>query len=165
MVIRYLNDSSDPYLDNFQSDLILTTRLSSHVLKFRVNKLHIYRDKPPPSFFHVFLETSDHELFTRPKPSPLDKRFPREEFETETSSLRRKESFGQVSVVSFGTSFGMYCRKFVIIDSSHFITHIAVCNNINPSHFAIPLAICNKPVAKFSHFVINFQGTLLALYK
>ena len=29
MVIGYLNESRDPYLDNFQSDLIFTTLLSS----------------------------------------------------------------------------------------------------------------------------------------
>ena len=34
MVIGYLNESRDPYLDNFQSDLIFTTLLSSLSLSF-----------------------------------------------------------------------------------------------------------------------------------
>ena len=50
MVIGYLNESRDPYLDNFQSDLIFTTLLSS-----------------PSLFFFFFLSTLDDPVLNIPE--------------------------------------------------------------------------------------------------
>ena len=57
MVIKYLNESRDPYLDNFQSNLIFATRLSSHV--GFVSICCIYGDRPPPLIFSCFLRFLD----------------------------------------------------------------------------------------------------------
>ena len=143
MVIGYLNESSDPYLDNFQSDLILTARLSSHVSFVSTRCIFTELNHPLHFFMFFFFETlvdlPDSKLTSYAKRrqreefeierSGLRRRLRSSEgFEIETSALRRKRSSEEGSVASLGTSFGMYCRKFIIIDSSHFITHIAVCN-------------------------------------
>ena len=51
MVIGYLNESRDPYLDNFKSDLIFTTLLSS---------LSLF-------FFFFFLSTLDDPVLNIPE--------------------------------------------------------------------------------------------------
>ena len=51
MLIKYLNDSRDPYLDFFQLDLIFTAHLSPHVSSVLIrwkfteigHSLHFYR--------------------------------------------------------------------------------------------------------------------------
>ena len=53
MVIGYLNESGDPYLDNFQSDLIFTTLLSSLSLLF--------------FFLFFFLSTLDDPVLNIPE--------------------------------------------------------------------------------------------------
>ena len=56
MVIGYLNESRDPYLDNFQSDLIFTTLLSSLSLFF----FFFF-------FFFFFLSTLDDPVLNIPE--------------------------------------------------------------------------------------------------
>ena len=52
MLIGYLNESRDPYLDNYQSDLSLARRLSSHVSFVSIRCIFTETDHPP-SFFDV----------------------------------------------------------------------------------------------------------------
>ena len=52
MVIGYLNESRDPYLDNFQSDLMFSTLLSSLSLSL---------------FFFFFLSTLDDPVLNIPE--------------------------------------------------------------------------------------------------
>ena len=63
MLIGYLNESRDPYLDNYQSDFNSATLSRT----FCVNTLHIYGDRSPPSFFHVFFcsRTLDQPVLCR----------------------------------------------------------------------------------------------------
>ena len=53
MVIGYLNESRDPYLDNFQSDLMFSTLLSSLSLSL--------------FFFFFFLSTLDDPVLNIPE--------------------------------------------------------------------------------------------------
>ena len=50
MLIGYLNESRDPYLDNYQSDFNSTTLSRT----FCVNTLHIYGDRSPSFIFSCF---------------------------------------------------------------------------------------------------------------
>ena len=54
MFIGYLNESRDPDLDNYQSDLSSATRLSSHVSFVSIRCIFTETDHPP-LFFHVCL--------------------------------------------------------------------------------------------------------------
>ena len=50
MLIGYLNESRDPYLDNYQLDFNSATLSRT----FCVNTLHIYGDRSPPFIFSCF---------------------------------------------------------------------------------------------------------------
>ena len=52
--VGYLNESSDPYLDNFQSDLILTTLLSSHISFVSILCIFTEIDPPPLFLFYYY---------------------------------------------------------------------------------------------------------------
>ena len=63
MVIGYLNESRVYYLDNFHLGLNFYNafKLSR---KFRVDRLHIYGVRPPPSFLSCFLRTKRRGSYT-----------------------------------------------------------------------------------------------------
>ena len=54
MLIGYLNESRDPYLDNYQSYLSSATRLSSHVSFVSIRCIFTETDHPPPLHFFMF---------------------------------------------------------------------------------------------------------------
>ena len=55
MFIGYLNESRDPYLDNYQSDLSSATRLSSHVSFVSIRCIFTETDHPPFIFSCLFV--------------------------------------------------------------------------------------------------------------
>ena len=133
MVTGYLNESSDPYLDNFQSNLIFTT----WALKSFVSIRCIFMETDhPPSFFSCFFFT----YFRWPSPLctwavvvPEREFHSGTKFRTGINGKREKTTLFGVKSVCRWTATGSTRVMFAILNCtfilSSFIVHFSIWNS------------------------------------